>query len=83
MDLQQLHTFLGWCLVFNVAILLLWFLAATVMSPLVYRVHGRLLNLTEQEVRRSLYLLLGQLKMLVTIFNLAPWLALWIMLPSK
>lgn len=78
MDLQTLQTFLGWCLVLNYGILLGW-AAATLSGDWVDRIHMRITGLDRDTVKALHFRLMGEFKLLVFVFNLAPWLALVIM----
>lgn len=76
MDLGQLQAFLGWCLVFNYGLLLLWFAGLQLTGDFVFRLHARMFDLEPSAVRAEHFHLMGQFKLIVMVFNLAPWLAL-------
>lgn len=78
MTMEILKTFLGWCLVINYGVLIFW--AIVLMTgDWATRLHSGMLRVDEARVREMHYLLMGQYKLLIFIFNLAPWVALWLM----
>ena len=79
MDLDTLQTFLGWCLVLNYAVLFIWYAIYQGANRWVVGLHARMFDLDEAVVRKDHFFLMGQFKMLVFVFVLAPWLALVIM----
>lgn len=67
---------LGWCMVVNFGLLLFWFLAIQLMPNLVYRSQALVTSMSREDLDRTLYRLMGQFKLAVIIFNLAPYIAL-------
>ena len=67
---------LGWCLVINYGTLLLWMIFLMSGRLWKYRVHNRWFNISDQEFNAAHYRLMGQFKLNIMIFNLAPYLAL-------
>ncbi len=78
MDMNTLETFLGWCLVVNIGVLLIWALAM-LTGDWAMRLQTGVSKLDLGQVRALNFQLMGQFKLLIFIFNLAPWLALVIM----
>jgi hypothetical protein len=68
--------FLGWCMVVNYGILLTWMIFLMSGRIWMYRVHNRWFNISDQEFGAAHYRLMGQFKLYIMIFNLAPYLAL-------
>lgn len=81
MDLAGLQTFLGWCIVFNYGLLFLWFIGLKLTGDWVFRLQGRLFGLDPDSVRTEHFHMMGQFKLIVMVFNIAPWLALLVMTP--
>ncbi len=76
MSLDQMHDFLLWNLIINYAVLLLWFGVLTFAHDWVYRLHTRWFQLTPQTFDVLHYGAMAIYKIGVLLFNLAPLLAL-------
>jgi hypothetical protein len=79
MDLDLLGSFFRWCCIINFSCLLLSTLALLLMPDVIYRIHGSLFKLTREAFNTQIYQFLAMYKVLILVFNLAPFLALWIM----
>lgn len=79
MALTELTTFFGWNLLTNTAILILAFGLLTLGRNRVIALHARYFGVSETELPRIYLTFLGQYKLLIVVFNLAPYLALSIM----
>lgn len=79
MDLDTLQTFLGWSLVINYGLLIIWFLIYSGARNLVVGIHARMFHIDEAVVSATHFRLMGLFKMLIFVFVLTPWLALVIM----
>ena len=80
MTVQQWSDLLFWSWVINLGLLLASGVLTLALRDTIYRLHGQLFNLPEESVARSLYLIYGFYKILVTAFMLVPWLALELVL---
>ncbi len=72
---ENLRTFLGWCTVINLGILLYWFLAIVFANDFVFRTHTWLFEITEERFDEIHYTMMMCYKAAVTLFNLVPYLA--------
>ncbi len=79
MDLVTLKSFLGWCVVLNYGVMLLWLGIYFVARDAIVGLHARLFELDAERVRAFHFQFIGWFKMLVFLFALAPWLALVIL----
>lgn len=79
MDMVQLQSFLGWCIIINYALLLFWFALLPRAGSWVYGFQARLFGIDPATVRDEHFHLMGQFKLMIMIFNIAPWLALLLM----
>ena len=79
LDLTELKSLLGWCLVINYGVLLIWFGFVKGARDWIFGLHSRLFGVERDIVQAEHFTLFGQFKLLVMVFNLAPWLALLIM----
>ncbi|WP_415244130.1 DUF6868 family protein [Zhongshania sp.] len=77
MDIFLRSSFLKWCCIINFSCLVFSSLAISMMPGAIYRVHSQLFNLTRQSFNTQVYQFLGIYKVLILIFNFAPFLALW------
>ncbi|CAA0102422.1 DUF6868 family protein [Zhongshania aliphaticivorans] len=78
MDIILLSSFLKWCCILNFSILLVSTLALSLRPDFVYRVHGQIFQLSREAFNTQIYQFLALYKLLVLVFNLTPFLALWI-----
>ena len=76
MTLETARQFFLWCLLVNYGILVLWAFAIFFARDWVRRLHGRWFRLTDEQFDLLHYGGLGLYKLLIFVFNLAPWIAL-------
>ncbi|MDP6903630.1 MAG: hypothetical protein QF406_04210 [Verrucomicrobiota bacterium] len=74
--IENLRTFLGWCTILNMGILVVWSLAFVFARDLVFKVHTRWFRISEERFDEIHYTLMGYYKLAVFLFNLAPYLVL-------
>jgi len=79
MSAAHLQSFLGWCTVINIVVLLLSSAAAIRFRQRIAALHGRLFSLDPRSISLSLYVFLAAYKLLIVFFNLVPWVALGIL----
>lgn len=78
MDLEVAEKFFFWCLVINSGIYAVTALAVLVLRDFVCRVHKKLFALEEEAVLKSIQHYLAMYKLLITVFNFTPWIAVLI-----
>jgi Family of unknown function (DUF6868) len=78
MTLQNIQDFLMWCTIINSALLILSTIMIALLRKQVYKIHGRLFKLSEEQISITLYRFLGLYKILIFVFNLVPWLAIYL-----
>jgi hypothetical protein len=76
MDIDQLQALFFWCMVINIGIYGLQLLAVLVMRDFITRMQMKIVGLDENTVRKTMYRYLASYRLLITVFNFAPWLAL-------
>ena len=76
MTIEQLTAVLGWCTLINVGVLLLATLALILMKDFTVRVHAGLFGLSRAVLETQYFQYLAQYKILITVFNLVPYIAL-------
>ena len=77
--LQQLTELLGWASVVNIGFLLLVFITLTAMKGMYITVHKKMFGMSEDDLSRAYFQYMAQYKIVVFVFNLAPYVALKIM----
>lgn len=76
MTLEQLTELFKWMTIINVALLILSGVLIMTLKKTVYRVHGKLFGLSEDQVAAVSYNYLGIHRLLVIVFNLVPYVSL-------
>ena len=76
MTVEWLSQVLGWCLLINFSLLLLWFGFFALAHDWMYRLHTTWFALSTERFDAIHYAGMALFKLLVMIFNLAPYLAL-------
>ena len=67
---------LGWSCVINYGFLVIWGLYFMLGGDWLYRLHNKWFAMSREKFNGIHYSLMGTLKILVLVFNLAPYLAL-------
>ena len=78
MTTELLRSILGWCTVINFGLLLWWALFILLAHDWVYRMHSRWIKLSVEQFDAIHYAGMAFFKIIVFVFNLAPYIALWI-----
>jgi hypothetical protein len=78
MGMEKLQDFFFWCMVLNIGIYTLTALSVLVLRDFVGRLLGKMFRIDEETVRKSIQMYLGNYKLLRTVFNFVPWIALLI-----
>ena len=78
MDLAKLQDFFLWCMLVNSGVYFVTAIAVLVFRKFVYKIHEKIFGLNEKAVNESIHRYLATFKLLVTIFNFGPWIALMI-----
>ncbi|MBT8042805.1 MAG: hypothetical protein KJN67_04555 [Pontiella sp.] len=79
MNLELLKEFFMWCTVINAGIFMLTALISIFGRGFIYRVHGRMFDLSKVTVNAMLYGFLAFYKIVFIVFVLVPWIVLMIM----
>lgn len=77
--LAEITTFLGWCSLINIVLLLWTVMCLTVFRRPILQLHGAMLGLSEEDLARRYLDFMVQYKVLIVVFNLVPWVVLKIM----
>ena len=76
MDIAILQTFLMWCSIINICLLLLGFVLWLLISDRIYALHGRWFPMPRETFNALFYALLGLYKIIIFVFNIVPWIVL-------
>lgn len=79
MNPDTVQSLLGWALIFNYGVLLVWYAIYQFANRWIVQLHARMFDIEPAVVRRVHFQLMGQFKLLVFVLVLAPWLALLIL----
>ncbi len=78
MDIEKLQEFLFWCMLVNIGIYALTVISVLVFRDTVLRIHGKMFGLDKETVNISIHRYLATYKLLTTVFNFVPWIAILI-----
>ena len=78
MDIEQVRAFFFWCMVINSVVYSITALAVLVLRDFVNGIQSKLFNLDEKEISLATHRYLATYKLLITVFNFTPWIALLI-----
>ena len=78
MVMDKLQEFFFWCMLLNMGIYTLTAISVLVLRDFVCKMLGKMFRLEEATVRKSIQRYLGSYKLLITVFNFVPWIALLI-----
>ena len=79
MNAGYVRDFLLWCVLINYGVLLLWFLVFVFAHDWMLRLHSRWFRLSPERFDGIHYAGMAVYKIGILLFNLVPWLALWIL----
>ena len=79
-DLATLTEFLGWCTVINFVLLAFAAISLMAMRSWIASLHSRMFKVSEEDLSRYYFQYIGDYKRLVIVFNLAPYIALKVMI---
>ncbi len=78
MNIELFKEFFLWCTIVNMIGLIFWFLMFIIASDWIYRFHGRWFKISLEEFHSIHYKGMAAYKIMIFIFNLAPYIALLI-----
>lgn len=76
MNMTQWTNFLGYCLILNYAILIIWFFAFVFIKNFIKKLHLRWFKLSDTQFDAIHYSAMAVYKILILVFNLVPYIAL-------
>jgi hypothetical protein len=76
MDLETLTEFFGWMTVVNMGLLIFSTVMLFLLRGVAIKMHSKMFDLEVKDLNRAYFQYLAHFKILVLVFNLAPYLAL-------
>ena len=76
MLVENILAVLGWSMVINMGIFLVWVLAIFFMPELTYRSQSLVTSISREEFDRFMYTMMGHYKIAILITHLGPYIAL-------
>ncbi|MCH9695429.1 MAG: hypothetical protein K0U72_13035 [Gammaproteobacteria bacterium] len=73
---QDVTAVLGWSMVLNFTVFLIWVLAMTTMPNLTYRTQALVSSISRDDYEKIMYRLLGQYKLALLLTHVGPYVAL-------
>ena len=78
MDIEKLQDFFFWCMLVNIGIYTFTAIALLVFRDVVCKILGKMFRIDEETVSKAVYRYLANYKLLITVFNFVPWIAILI-----
>jgi len=75
-ETETLLVVLGWCTLINWALLLLWWMFVALAGDWMFGMHKKWFKISRETFDATHYAGMGLFKILILVFNLAPYLAL-------
>ena len=79
MTIEQIAQLLGWCAVINIGFLLFTSIVLLALRGSVSKIHSAMTGVSEKEMLGVYVQYISQFKLLIMVFNLAPYIAFRIM----
>ena len=76
MTVENILAVLGWCMVINFSILMIWALAMMLAPNVIYRTQSLVTSISREEFGLIIYKLMGLYKLGIMLFNFAPYVAI-------
>ena len=78
MDIEKLQEFFFWCMLVNLGIYALTAILTLIFHNTVLKIQTKMFRLDEGTVSKAVYRYLANYKLLITVFNFVPWIAILI-----
>lgn len=76
MDMELLSSFLGWCTVLNMTILIIASVSLFNGLERIMKIHRQFIALSDDELKAQYFRYLATYKLLILVFNIVPYVAL-------
>ncbi|MFV9614787.1 MAG: DUF6868 family protein [Gammaproteobacteria bacterium] len=78
MNIELLQDFFFWCMLVNIGIYAFTAIAVLLLRGVVCKIHKKMFGMDEQTALASVQHYLATYKLLITVFNFVPWIAIFI-----
>jgi hypothetical protein len=78
-DLATLTAFFGWCSVVNIGVLLLSSVSLLLLKDTISDLHSKIFGVGRDSLLATYFDYLANYKIMIIVFNIAPWCALKLM----
>ena len=78
MDIEKLQAFFLWCMLVNIGIYAFTAIAVLVLRNFICKMQAKMFGLSEETVRKAVYMYLAGYKLLIIVFNFVPWVVILI-----
>jgi hypothetical protein len=79
MHINEITTFFGWCTVINFSVYMFSALAIIVFKRFTTKLHSKIMDIDAKTLPSLYFNYLGNYKLAIVIFNIAPYIALTLM----
>ena len=78
MDIDKLQDFFFWCMIINVGVYMLIIVTWLSLRGFYTNILMKVFGLDELIIKKSIYTYIANYKLLITVFNFTPWIAILI-----
>ncbi len=78
MELETLQDFFFWCMVINTGFYIFTAVAVFLFKGIICWIHEKIFGFDEETTYKAIHKYLANFKLLITVFNFAPWIAILI-----
>jgi hypothetical protein len=76
MTIENTLAVLGWSMVVNFGILMVWALAMKLAPDLIYRTQSLVTSISREDMDKAMYTMMGQYKIALLVTHFGPYIAL-------
>ena len=77
-EIETLQDFFFWCMVINTGIYVFTAIAVFLFKGIICWIHEKIFGFDEETTLKSVHRYLSNYKLLITVFNFAPWIVILI-----
>jgi len=78
-SIDTLATFLGWCIVINVGVIMLALLVSYFFHEGIGKIHSRIFGVSKKEAKATFFRVFQQYRLAIGVLNVVPYIVLKIM----
>ncbi len=77
-EIERLQDFFFWCMVINTGIYVFTAIAVFLFRGIICWIHEKMFGFDEETTYKAIHKYLANFKLLITVFNFSPWIAILI-----